>query len=107
MKKEFTLPAEITRVNYALLFPNAHIESVCLERRMTKNREDVFGLNLQNVKGKKDLWRRGQKMKGKRTSAMIQKEPQGTGRRASAGRENILRKYMEFIILYSSFGQSV
>lgn len=37
------------------------VESVCLERRMTENRDDVFGVNLWNVKGKKDLWRRGQK----------------------------------------------
>lgn len=38
---------------------------------------------------------------------MIQKEPQGTERRASAGREKRLKKYMQFIILYSLFDQCI
>lgn len=50
MKKEFILPAEIMRVNYALLFPNACVESVCLERRMPKHREALFGGNLRDAK---------------------------------------------------------
>lgn len=45
-------------LNYAFLFLDLYVESVCLEKMMVKHRKAVLGGNLRDVKEKRDWWKK-------------------------------------------------
>lgn len=57
---ELMLPAERVEVNYAFLFLDVYVESVCLEKMMVKHRKAVLGGNLREAEEKRDWWRKPQ-----------------------------------------------
>lgn len=59
VKMELIEPAERVRVNYAFLFLNEYLESMCLEKRVAKDRKAVLGGNLRDAK-KRHWWRKPQ-----------------------------------------------
>lgn len=79
------------RVNYAFLFLNEYVESMCLEKSVAKDRNAVLGGNLRDAK-KRHWWRKPQINVRKRK---WRNEPQGTGRRGAAGRGNRLKKSVQ------------